>query len=80
MRRRSSGSRGARPSAVALGTHREAAAQYERTVRYAGGLPLEEQAEILERLAYESYVTSRFDAALEGPRRRPSELPATRAR
>ncbi len=53
-----------------LGAHRESAAQYERTVRYAGGLPLEEQAEMLERLGYECYVTSRFDAALEAQQRR----------
>ncbi len=61
--------RGAAERAVALGAHREAAAQYERTVRYASALPLEEQAELLERFGYESYVTSRFDAALEAQQR-----------
>ena len=38
-------------------------------MRYASALPLEEQAELLERFGYESYVTSRFDAALEAQQR-----------
>jgi DNA-binding CsgD family transcriptional regulator/tetratricopeptide (TPR) repeat protein len=50
--------------AAALGAHREAALQYRRALRFTGSLAPAEQAELLERLAYESYLTDRVDDAL----------------
>ena len=53
---------GARASA--LGAHREAAAQYARALRFAGGLPLEERADLLGCHALECYVTTQDEDAL----------------
>ncbi|HEX7298664.1 MAG TPA: LuxR C-terminal-related transcriptional regulator [Solirubrobacteraceae bacterium] len=50
--------------AAASGAHREAAAQYARALRFADGLPLQARAELLQRLAHESYITAQFDAAI----------------
>jgi DNA-binding CsgD family transcriptional regulator/tetratricopeptide (TPR) repeat protein len=50
--------------AAALGAHREAAAQYARALRFAGALAPEEQAQLLERRAYEGYLTGEFDGAI----------------
>jgi DNA-binding CsgD family transcriptional regulator len=50
--------------AAALGAHREAALQYRRTLRFADGLEPIERGALLERLAYESYLTDQIDDAL----------------
>jgi DNA-binding CsgD family transcriptional regulator/tetratricopeptide (TPR) repeat protein len=42
--------------AAALGAHREAAAQYSRALRVAGGLPPGERAELLERRSESCYL------------------------
>jgi DNA-binding CsgD family transcriptional regulator/tetratricopeptide (TPR) repeat protein len=51
-------------AASSLSAHREAAAQLERTLRFAKDLPAEEQAGIRERLAYERYLTGELDDAI----------------
>lgn len=51
--------------AVALGAHREAAAQYARALRFADGLPLETQADLLERRAYQCFLTAQAKEAIE---------------
>jgi DNA-binding CsgD family transcriptional regulator/tetratricopeptide (TPR) repeat protein len=51
-----------------LGAHREAAAQYRRAVEVSDGAPAEVRAELLERYAYELYLTGRFDDALGAQR------------
>ncbi|HYB26101.1 MAG TPA: AAA family ATPase [Solirubrobacteraceae bacterium] len=50
--------------AAASGSHREAAAQYERALRFAAGQPLELRAELLQRRADECYLTDQFDPAI----------------
>ena len=55
--------------AASLGAHREAAAQYERVLRYADALSGEEQATLLERRAYEGYLTGELDAAIAAQER-----------
>ena len=55
--------------AAALGAHREAAAQYARVLRYADALPGEERATLLERWAYESYLTGDLEAAIAAQER-----------
>ena len=50
--------------AASVGAHREAAAQYARALRFADVLPRAEQAELLERLAYERYLTGELDRAI----------------
>jgi len=55
--------------AAALGAHREAAAQYARALRFADALPPAEQAELLERRAYEGYLTGEFEAAIAAQER-----------
>jgi len=50
--------------AVALGAHREAAAQYARALRFADGLPLETQAELLESRAYQCFLIAQFKEAI----------------
>jgi DNA-binding CsgD family transcriptional regulator len=49
--------------AAALGAHREAAAQYARALRFAGGLAPAELAELLEAHSYECYLTDQLDQA-----------------
>jgi DNA-binding CsgD family transcriptional regulator/tetratricopeptide (TPR) repeat protein len=53
---------GARASA--LGAHREAAAQYARALRFAGGLPLDKRADLLAGHALECYLTTQDEDAL----------------
>jgi len=55
--------------AAAVGAHREAAAQYARALRYTEDLPAEERAHLLERHAYECYLTDQLDAAIEAQER-----------
>jgi DNA-binding CsgD family transcriptional regulator len=43
--------------AAALGSHREAAAQFARALRYARDLPRARRAALLERRSYECYLT-----------------------
>lgn len=50
---------------ASLGAHREAAAQYARALRFADGLPLETQADLLERRAYQCFLTAQFTEAIE---------------
>lgn len=47
-----------------LGAHREAAKQYERALRFAGSLPGEEIAELLEARADACYITAQIDQAI----------------
>jgi DNA-binding CsgD family transcriptional regulator/tetratricopeptide (TPR) repeat protein len=49
--------------AASLGSHREAAAQYARALRFGDGLSLDERADLLERRSQECYVTDEHDAA-----------------
>jgi len=51
--------------ASSLGAHREAAAQYARALRFAADLSPETKAELLERRAFECYVTDQYDEAIE---------------
>jgi DNA-binding CsgD family transcriptional regulator/tetratricopeptide (TPR) repeat protein len=51
--------------AAASGAHREAAAQYARALRFAGGQPLQARAELLARRAAECYLTSQIDEAID---------------
>ncbi len=54
--------------AAALGSHREAAIQYERALGFAGSLGDEERAELLERFCAEAFLVERIDDALESVR------------
>lgn len=51
--------------AAAQGAHREAAAHYATALRVADQLPLERQAELLEGRAYECYLTSQMEEAIQ---------------
>jgi DNA-binding CsgD family transcriptional regulator len=55
--------------AASQGAHREAAAQYARALRFAGALPPDELAELLQRHAYECYLTNRIDEAVASQER-----------
>ncbi len=61
---RAAGERAARAHA-----HREAAAQYARALRFAGDLPPEPRAELLERRSHECYLTDQFNEAIETHKR-----------
>jgi DNA-binding CsgD family transcriptional regulator/tetratricopeptide (TPR) repeat protein len=50
--------------ASARGSHREAAAQYRRAVRFSAHLSIERRAELLEQGAYEVYLIDQFDEAI----------------
>jgi DNA-binding CsgD family transcriptional regulator len=54
--------------AAAAGAHREAAAQFARALRFARDLPPERRAELLDRRAYECYLTDRVAEAIEARR------------
>jgi tetratricopeptide (TPR) repeat protein len=54
--------------AAAAGAHREAAAQYARALRYAGGLAPARRAELLAARAHECYTTADFDEAVAAQR------------
>ena len=49
--------------AATAGAHREAAAQYGRSIRFAGSLPPEERAALLERYAVELSTIDRLELA-----------------
>jgi DNA-binding CsgD family transcriptional regulator/type II secretory pathway predicted ATPase ExeA len=51
--------------AASLGAHWEAAAQYERALRFAGGLPLAELAKLLELHSRECYLTDQCSDAFD---------------
>ena len=55
--------------AAKLGAHREAAAHFERALRFADDLGSERRIEYLERRSYECYVTDQIDAAIEARKR-----------
>ena len=46
------------------GSHREAAAQYARALRFADDLPPDERADLLERRTYECYLAGLYDEAV----------------
>ncbi len=50
--------------AAEQGAHREAAAQYARALRFAGALEPAEHADLLERRAYEGYLTGELGEAI----------------
>ena len=50
--------------AAAVGAHREAAAQYGRALRHAGGLPASARGELLERRSFECYLSGEQDHAI----------------
>lgn len=50
--------------AAALGAHREAAAQYARALRFAEGLAPAVRADLLERRAYQLFLTAEFKEAI----------------
>ena len=51
--------------AAALGAHREAAAQYAAALAFADELPARGRLELLEKHAYECYLTSQIATAVE---------------
>jgi DNA-binding CsgD family transcriptional regulator len=54
--------------AAALGSHREAAAQFARALRYADDLEPARRAELLERRSFECYLTDDMPGAIEARR------------
>jgi ATP/maltotriose-dependent transcriptional regulator MalT len=54
--------------AAAVGAHREAAAQFARALRCAADLPSGRRAELLERRAYECYLTDDIEEAMAARR------------
>ena len=54
--------------AAALGAHREAAAQFQRALRFAGALPKDQRARLRDRLSYECYLTGQTMAAIDARR------------
>ncbi|MCY1138063.1 LuxR C-terminal-related transcriptional regulator [Actinoplanes sp. Pm04-4] len=50
--------------AASTGAHREAAAHYELALRFAGPLPAEDRAEMLESRSQECYLTDQMDEAI----------------
>ena len=56
------------PSRYLLGAHREAAAQYQRALRFAGGLGQAEQAELYDALSYELSLVDRWKEVAEAVR------------
>ncbi len=51
--------------AASTGAHREAAEQYARALRYAGDLPADDRAGLLEARSHECYLTDQMDTAIE---------------
>jgi len=51
--------------AAAAGAHREAIAQYARTLRFGESLPPVRRAELLERGGHECYIADRFDEGVK---------------
>ncbi len=56
---------GAAERSALSGAHREAAAQYARALRFAGGLSPDRRAEILAQRVEECWLTDQFDAAIQ---------------
>lgn len=56
--------------AARLGAHREAAAQFARALRFSSRLAPERRAQLLDRRAYECYLTNRLEEALDVHRER----------
>ena len=54
--------------AADFGAHRESAAQFARALRFADGLPGKDRAHLLERRAYECYLTHAIDEATDARR------------
>ena len=54
--------------AAMLGSHREAAAQFARALRYGADLPRARRAELLERRSYECYLTNDMAGAIDARR------------
>ncbi len=54
---------------AAAGAHREAAAQYERALRFAGNVDPTTLGGLFDRHSYECYVTGHFDSALDSAQR-----------
>ena len=54
--------------AAALDAHRQAAQQFARALRYAGGLEPVRRAALLERRSYECYLTNQISEATEARR------------
>jgi DNA-binding CsgD family transcriptional regulator len=50
--------------AARLGAHREAAEQYARALRWAAALPPADRAALLEKRAYECYLTDQMEEAI----------------
>jgi DNA-binding CsgD family transcriptional regulator len=55
--------------AASLGAHREAAAQLARALRYAERLPVEAEAQLLERRSFECYLIDEFDESVQAQAR-----------
>ena len=51
--------------AASVGAHREAASYYQLALHYGAGLPPAEHAGLLEHLAYECYLISQHERAIE---------------
>jgi DNA-binding CsgD family transcriptional regulator/tetratricopeptide (TPR) repeat protein len=51
-------------AAAAAGAHREAAAQYERALRFARHADAATRGDLFDRHSYECYVTGHFDSAI----------------
>jgi DNA-binding CsgD family transcriptional regulator len=51
--------------AAVLGAHREAAAQYARTLQFAADLPASQRAELLHLRSQECYLTDHIDEAID---------------
>jgi DNA-binding CsgD family transcriptional regulator len=54
--------------AATVGAHREAASQYRRALRHAGLFAPAERASLLERLAYETYLTAQVTEGIAARR------------
>ena len=54
--------------AAELGAHREAAAQFQRALRFADALPRDQRARLRDRLSYECYLTGQITAAIDARR------------
>ena len=54
--------------AATLGAHREAAAQFQRALRFADALPRDQRARLRDRLSYECYLTGQITAAIDARR------------
>ena len=51
--------------AASMGAHREAAAHYDRAIRFSARLPASRRAELLAKYAHECYLTDRIEEAID---------------